>query len=162
MIPYTSLCMLKALSLYCCLMLSFSPSLCCLSLSLTPLLSLSSCSYLPPSISLGSKATLPWHLVWVLSARQSGCLWARGQSKSVEADAKRPWHYITWQRSSSRCTEMDLSTYSGTRGATVQLSNTPLMVPAVSIHWSDDVEDYSTKCILWLKAATTCWPQHFF
>ena len=34
-----------------------------------------------------------------------------------------------------------MSTYLGARGATVQLSNIPLMASAVSICWSDDTED---------------------
>lgn len=109
--------------LYCCLSVGGNDSVA------TPL------PALPPSISLGSKATLPWHPAWVLSVHQSARLWDWGQSKSAKANVKRLWHYITWQRSSSECTKMILSTYLGTRGAVAQLSNILLMVSALSIWW---------------------------
>lgn len=74
-----------------------------------------------------SKATVPRRPAWAVSARQSAPMWSRGQSKPAPAAVKGQGHYITWQRSSSQCAEIVLS---GTRGATVQLSNAPLMAPA--------------------------------
>lgn len=93
----------STLSLYCCFSLRHSPSLSAFCLCISLFSSLCSCSISPssPSVSLGSTATLPWHPAWVLSVCQSVCLWTWGQSKSVEANVRRLWHYITWQRSPS-------------------------------------------------------------
>lgn len=106
------------LSLYCCLWLQFSLSLC-----LCPIVSRALSLYAPPPHLLSLKATLPWRPVWILSVRLLACLRGGGQGKSVKANVKRQWHYLTWQRSSSESTKMVLSTYSCTKGAMAHLSN---------------------------------------
>lgn len=77
----------------------------------------------PPPHLLSLKATLPWLPVWILSVRLLACLRGGGQGKSVRANVKRQWHYLTWQRSCSESTKMVLSTYSCTKGAMAYLSN---------------------------------------
>lgn len=110
-------------------------------------------SWASPHLS-DSKATVPRHPVWVVSARQSAPMWSRGQSKSAPAAVKGQEQYITWQRSSFLCTEIVLS---GTRGATVQLSNAPLMA---STAWWCGLAMIQSAFYVWQPTAMF-WQQHF-